>query len=58
MDYKNLDQALAFQDLKKMDRVLLKNNLSAKRISLYSAAAGSGITYNYAAMPVNNEIIE
>ncbi len=57
MEYKNLDKALAFQDLTKLTRVSLKNNMSAKRIAKYTAIAGGGLTYNYAAMPVNSEIV-
>ena len=58
MNFNNLDKTLAFGDLRKLDRVSLKNNLTAKRISTYTAVAGAGLTYNYAAMPVNNEIID
>ena len=57
MEYKNLDKALAFQDLMKIQRASLKNNLTPRRIREYSATAGAGVTYNYAAMPVNSEII-
>lgn len=58
MNFNNLDKTLAFGDLRKLDRVSLKNNLTAKRISTYTACAGADLTYNYAAMPVNNEIID
>ena len=57
MEYKNLDKALAFKDLLKLDRVSLKNNLTTRRIATYNATAGAGLSYNYAAMPVNGEII-
>ena len=57
MEYKNLDKALAFQDLMKLQRASLKNNLTPRRIREYCATAGSGVTYNYAAMPVNSEIV-
>lgn len=58
MEYKNLDKALAYQDLVKLDKVSLKNNLTVKRIRDYQAPAGAGLTYSYAAMPVNKEIID
>ena len=58
MEYKNLDKALAYQDLVKLDKVSLKNNLTVKRIKDYQAPAGAGLTYSYAAMPVNKEIID
>lgn len=58
MEYKNLDQCLAFKDLKSLGKVNLKNNLTVKRIRDYTIPAGSGLDYNYAAMPVNKEIIE
>ena len=57
MEYKNLDKALAFQDLMKLQRASLKNNLTPRRIREYCATAGSGVSYNYAAMPVNSEIV-
>ena len=57
MKYKNLDKALAFQDLMKLQRASLKNNLTPRRIREYCATAGSGVSYNYAAMPVNSEIV-
>ena len=57
MEYKNLDKALAYQDLVKLDKVSLKNNLTVKRIRDYQAPAGAGLTYSYAAMPVNKKYV-
>jgi Glucose-6-phosphate isomerase len=57
MNYRNLDQVKSFQALEKTECACVKCQLSADRIKKYSIASPSGLTYNYAAMPVNDELI-
>lgn len=58
MEYINLDRTKALLDLGKAEKVSLKEVLTKQRIEELSIAAGGGLKYNYAAMPVNEEIIK
>ncbi len=55
--YKNLDQCTAFKKLQEKKPVSLKNVLTPARIHEYQAHAGAGLTYNYAAKAVDNDIL-
>ncbi|MBB6482550.1 glucose-6-phosphate isomerase [Spirochaeta isovalerica] len=56
--YENLDTLKAFKELRAVETsVDLKEELTRERILRYSAPAGGGLTYNYAAKAVNDEIV-
>lgn len=56
--YRNLDQSEAFKRLQQLPPAQLHEILNTQRISSYSIPAGAGLNYNYAAMPVDDEIIK
>lgn len=57
--YENLDTLSSFKELKEAKcEVILKNVLTGDRIKNYSIPLGGGLTYNYAAKAVNDEIID
>jgi len=58
MNYSNLDKAKAYKALQSAQKVSLKSVLTAERIKNSNVKAGGGLTYNYAAMPVDDEIIQ
>lgn len=56
--YENLDMLKAYRELQNVETsVDLKEELKRERILKYSAPTGGGLTYNYAAKAVNDEII-
>ncbi len=58
LTYKNLDQTESFTRLQNAVTPKLQQVLSANRVATYTAPISSELTYNYAAMPVNQEIID
>lgn len=57
MEYINLDKSKAFQELKGMTRKSVKELLTKDRIEKAGIKLGGGLTYNYAAMSVSEEVI-
>lgn len=55
--YKNLDTCPAFETLKGIAPVKLKQELDAQRVRSMSIEAGGGLSFNYAASPVGEEHI-
>ena len=55
--YKNLDRCRAFNTLKGLPHPSLKQLLTKERIRSCSIEAGGGLRYNYAALPVDENII-
>ncbi len=55
----NLDKTLAYKALKslKAEPIPLKSLLTPQRIAAYSIDAGGGLTYNYAAKKVTEEVL-
>lgn len=58
MNYIDLDKTKGFSALEKDAKVAIKTVLNKERINAYSIAAGGSLTYNYAAMPVDDQIID
>lgn len=59
LQFNNLDTCPAFQKLKSGDYAVdLKTALDTERIAGYAIPAGSGLTFNYAARSVNEEILK
>lgn len=58
MNYTNLDRTKSFEKLAKAGRIDLKTALRGKRIQDYSIKMGAGLEYSYAAMPVDESIID
>ena len=56
MEYINLDKSKAFQELKGMTRKSVKELLTKDRIEKAGIKLGGGLTYNYAAMNVSDEV--
>ena len=56
--YQNLDEAAAFEKLKKAEKPSLKTLITAERIKNSSINLGGGLTYNYSAKAVTDEIID
>ena len=57
--YENLDSLSSFKELKESkSEIILKDVLTRERIRKYSASVGGGLTYNYAAKAVNDDIID
>lgn len=61
LEWKNLDTLNAFQKLSDMKKVDLKSEMTgengAERVRNYSVKGAEGFSYNYAAEPVNDEIL-
>ena len=61
-DWKNLDTLASFEELKGVKKVNLKEvmsgNSGAERVKKYSVPMAAGMAYNYAAQPVDDEILE
>jgi len=55
--YNDLDQTLSFRRLSEIQVPSLKKILTEERIGTCSINAGGGIQYNYAALPVDDELI-
>lgn len=58
MKYQNLTKAESFKKLSSLAPEDIKKTLSPERVSSCNIALGDGLVYNYAAMPVNSQIIE
>ena len=58
MNYNNLDKLNSYKALKEVKKASLKTLLTKERIKNSNIDAGGTLTYNYAAMPVNDEIID
>jgi len=58
MNYNNLDTVDAFSKLKKQKVTDIKAALTKDRVESYMINAGGGFSYNYAAMPVDDHIID
>ena len=60
LEYKNLDATRAYAGLRKIDgkAIDLKGLLTPERIAAYSIPAGGGLTYNYAAKKVTDEVLD
>ena len=60
LQYKNLDTTKAYVALKSLSgkTISLKELLAPERIAAYSVAAGAGLTYNYAAKRVADEVLD
>ncbi len=58
MEYRNLDHLESFKTLKNSKPVDIKTELNQERVYKYEIEAGSSIKFNYAALPVDNRIIE
>ena len=62
LNWKNLDALKAFSDLKQVKPVVLKEVMSgeegAQRVKSCAAPMAEGLSFNYAARPVNAEILE
>ncbi|NQT58169.1 MAG: glucose-6-phosphate isomerase [Bacteroidetes bacterium] len=57
IQYNNLTKTTAIAELSKTSSVSLAETLTPERIAACSIPAGGGLNYNYAAMPVNESII-
>jgi len=60
LQYRNLDRTRVFADLGRIDPEAIDRQalLTPERIARYSIPAGGGLTYNYAAKKVNDEVLE
>lgn len=56
--YRNLDITEAYDSLRSLDAVSLKQVLTPERINAYSITSGARLTYNYAAKQVDETIID
>ncbi len=57
--YKNLNELRAYKSLQSFkNAVCLKKELSAERVKKYQIRMAEGLTYNYAAKAVNDEILK
>ena len=59
LQYRNLDATKAYTGLKSLSAkaISLKELLVPQRIAAYSIDAGGGLTYNYAAKKVTDEVL-
>ena len=58
IEYRNLDCAKAFAELKGQKPFDIKNNLCAERIEKSTIGEAGTLAYNYGAMPVDEDIID
>lgn len=58
MEYNNLDTLSSFKELQNCDRPTLSDILTEERIKKCNISLGGGLTYNYAAMPVDDKTLE
>ncbi len=56
--YKNLDETKAFNNLLQLKEVDLIKELNEKRIKKYNVKSSKELNYNYASMPINDEILD
>ena len=57
MEYNNLDTVQAFGKLKSLKPMDIKTGLSKERISKSIVTQGGGLSYSYAAMPVDEKTL-
>ncbi len=61
INWKNMDQLVSYQELQKVERVDLAKAMSgengAQRVKNYTVSMGEGLNFNYAARPVNDDIL-
>ena len=59
--WKNMDALASYQDLLKADRVNIAESMSgeagAERVKSYSVPMGEGMDFNYAARPVDENVL-
>ena len=55
MEYRNLNELRAYNELANSGKCSIKTLLSKERVAACSIPAGGSLTYNYAAMPVSDE---
>ncbi len=62
IEWKNLDEMKAYQSLKKAEKVELKTSMAGvsgvARVKEYAVPMAAGLTFHYAARPVNNNILQ
>ena len=58
IEYRNLDLTNGFAKLKAQKPFDIKNNLNAQRIGKSTIGEAGSLSYNYAAMPVDDDIID
>lgn len=58
LQFNNLDRTAAFGRLAQLDRVDLHQALTAERIAAFSIPTAAKLTFNYAARPVDEKILE
>ncbi|MDX9827606.1 MAG: glucose-6-phosphate isomerase, partial [Spirochaetia bacterium] len=58
INYKNLDECAAFARLKSLPRLSVGSLLSPERISASMVDMAAGLSYSYAATPIDEEIID
>ena len=60
VNWKNLDQAKAYEELKQVKKVNLQEVMTkegAERVAKYTVPMGAGLSYNFAAKAVDDEVI-
>lgn len=58
MEYINLDQTQSFKNLKDTSPIDIKTALNEERVENFEIETGKQIRFNYAALPVNNKIVD
>jgi glucose-6-phosphate isomerase len=58
MEYKNLDKTQSYKDLKNRSPIDIKTELTKERVENFEIETGQQIKFNYAALPVNDKIVE
>ncbi|WP_320130481.1 glucose-6-phosphate isomerase [uncultured Sphaerochaeta sp.] len=58
MEFKNIDSCTSFTQLMSQEPCNVKKELTKNRIQAYCIAEGGGLSYNYAAMPVDEAILK
>ena len=58
LEYRNLDLTNGFSELRKQKPFDIKNNLDARRIEKSTIGEAGSLSYNYAALPVDDKIID
>ncbi len=56
--YKNLDELSAYKNLMAQKAVCIKKELTAERVKKYQTPMAEGLTFNYAAKAVNDDILK
>ena len=57
INWKNMDTLASFDAVKAAKKVELKNVMTAERVGAYSADMAEGLSFNYAARPVDDELM-